>query len=103
MRKDEYDCEIDMNALQSFKTGRVDCQPDANADRPFYTSRPEIHPNANANGEATVNYYRVSLYRPVESICLFWIVRIGLKLCDWIHFRAYKGKFKYLASNLTKV
>ena len=58
MRKDEYDCEIDMNALQSFKTGRVDCQPDANADRPFYTSRPEIHPNANANGETTVNYYK---------------------------------------------
>ena len=41
--------------------------------------------------------YRVSLYRPVESICLFWVVTRGLELYQWIYFRAYEGTFMYLA------
>ena len=45
----------------------------------------------------------MSLYRPVESICLFWVFKRGLDLHQVTHFRAYEGKFMYHASSLTKV
>ena len=57
-RKYETDCEIDLNALTSFKTGRKDCTPDSSLTRPFYTTKDEIHPNLHGNGPATVGYFK---------------------------------------------
>ena len=57
-RKYETDCEIDLNALTSFKTGRKDCTPDSSITRPFYTTKDEIHPNLHGNGPATVGYFK---------------------------------------------
>ena len=57
-RKYETDCEIDLKALTSFKTGRKDCTPDSSLTRPFYTTKDEIHPNLHGNGPATVGYFK---------------------------------------------
>ena len=57
-RKYESDCEMDLKALASFKTGRKDCIPDSSLTRPFYTTKDEIHPNLHGNGPATVGYFK---------------------------------------------
>jgi len=58
IRHDQDDCEMNLAALKSFKTGRQDCTPDSDLDRPFLTTKEEIHPTIHGNGPTTVNYFK---------------------------------------------
>ena len=48
-------------------------------------------------------YYRVSQYKPAESISFLLVVRIGLKLYKWLYFGANQGTFMFSDLKLTRV